>query len=101
VGHLRVEAIEEADVLVVEEHVDEAAELPAVVVEALAEPRVRAVERAEHLADGAAVEAHLGRAAGEAAQLRRDANGDGHVRPPGSTRGTRRGRRRATAGSWR
>ena len=70
--------VEEADVLVVEEHVDEAAQLAAVVVEPLAEAGVRGVERAEHLADGRAVDAHLGRAAGEVAQLGGDADGDGH-----------------------
>ena len=78
VGHGRVEALEEADVLVGDEHVHEPAQLAVLVVQPLGEAGVARLERLEHLGDGLALERDLGRAAGELAQLRRDPNGDGH-----------------------
>ena len=48
VGDRGVDAVEEADVLVGHEHVDEAAQLARLVVQALGEARVRGVEARQH-----------------------------------------------------
>ena len=48
----RVDALQEADVLVGEEHVDEAAQPAGLVEEALGETGVRALERLQRLGDG-------------------------------------------------
>src|SRR5207244_3331731 len=55
----RVEPLEEADVLVGHEHVDEPAQLAAVVEQPLAEAGVGGVERLQDLADGGAADGHL------------------------------------------
>src|SRR4051812_37411019 len=73
-----VEAVAEAHVLAVDVDVDEAAQGAVAVREAVAQVRVLAVERLEHGADGAALDRHRRRAAGRAAQLRGELDGDGH-----------------------
>src|SRR4051794_20313314 len=74
-----VQAVEEADVLVVDEHVDEPAQLALVVVEPLTEPGVRRLEAVEHGGEGPRLARDLGVAARELAQLRGDADGDRHA----------------------
>src|SRR6185295_8305338 len=76
--HLSVHAVEEADVLVVDEHVHEATQLALLIEEPLPEPRVRGLEALEDGRERAALRADLGVAAGELAQLGGDANGDRH-----------------------
>ena len=51
-----VDALQEADVLVGDEHVDEAAQLARVVEEPLGEAGVRGVERLQHLGDRAGLD---------------------------------------------
>ena len=80
----RVDALHEADVLVGDEHVDEAAQLTLVVEEALGETGVLRVERLQRVADRRRLDRDLGRAAGEAAQLRGDADRDCHGRQASS-----------------
>ena len=79
VGHRRLEALEEAHVLVGQEDVDEPAQRPVLVEQPVAEPGVGRLERLEHLAHGGAVDGHFARPAGQGAQLRRDADGDAHL----------------------
>ena len=74
----RVDALQEADVLVGDEHVDEAAQLALVVEEALGEAGVLRVERLQHLGDGAASTCTSAAPPERLAQLRGDADGDGH-----------------------
>src|ERR1700761_520758 len=73
-----LKAAEEADILVVEVHVDEAAQLLAV-HEALAQAAVGRVQVVQQLVQGAAGPFDRLRAAGVAAQDRGDANLNGHV----------------------
>src|SRR2546423_15369443 len=77
-GDRRLEVLQEADVLVGDEHVDEAAEAAAVVEDPLAEAGVRDVERLQDRGDRRALDARLRCAAGERTQLRGDPNRDGH-----------------------
>src|SRR3954449_3759933 len=77
-GDLGLEAVEEADVLAGHVDVDEAPQLAVVAAQAVAQRVVLAVERLEHLADGAALAADLGLAAGRVAQLGRQLDGDRH-----------------------
>ena len=58
-----VDALQEADVLVGDEHVDEAAQLALVVEEALGEAGVLRVERLQRVGDGRRLDRDLGRAA--------------------------------------
>src|SRR5579875_2214480 len=59
VGDGRVDALVEADVLLGHEHVDETAELAAVVEDPVAEPGVGRVQALQDLADGAPFDADL------------------------------------------
>src|SRR2546421_13080627 len=79
-----VGAGEEADVFVVEEHVDEAADLARVVKQSLVEPRMRGVQRLEHLADRRSLDGDLGVAAGQGSQLGRNADLHCHQSPASS-----------------
>src|SRR5690242_19244442 len=72
-----VGAVQEANVLVGDEHVDEPAQLPGVVEQALTETRELAFETLQDVFDGRTFDLHLGLTARKVAQLRRDANG-GH-----------------------
>src|SRR5262249_49478544 len=93
VGDRGVDALQEADVLVGEEHVDKAPQAAGLVEETLFETRVRAVERLQRFRDRARLDRHLAGIAREVAQLRWDADGDTHVvRTPRcrTPRGTRR-----------
>src|SRR5262249_51570124 len=100
VGDGRVDALQEADVLVGEEHVDEAPQAARLVEQTLFEARVRAVERLQRLGDGARLDLDFGGVAREVAQLRGDADGDTHVLRTPRCR-TPRGTRRAWARSSR
>ena len=71
----------EADVGVIDIDVDELPEAPGVVVEAIVEARIGRVEIREHLADGAALDAHFGAAVGEPAKWAGNANHDCHCAP--------------------
>ena len=73
-----VEALEEADVVVRDEHVDEAAESALVVEDPLGEPRVGGLEAREDLTDGGALDRDLGRAPGEGAEGGGHSDGDAH-----------------------
>ena len=70
-----VDPVQEADVLVGHEDVDEPAQPARVVVQTAGEAGVGRVEPGEQLLDRPALDRHLGRAAGELAQLRGDADG--------------------------
>jgi hypothetical protein len=74
----RVEAVGEADVLPVDVDVDEAPQAAVAVREAVAELAVAVEQRVQDLADGAAGDLELTRAAGGGAQLRRDLDLHGH-----------------------
>jgi DNA-binding CsgD family transcriptional regulator len=98
VGHRRGQAVEEADVLLGDEHVDEAADLAVAVEDALGDAGMGALEAREHLGQRPRVEGDLGGAAGQGAELGRDADGDGH----GARFLRERGRQAAGAGTgWR
>src|SRR5215469_3767474 len=77
VGNRGLEPAEEPDVLIIEVHVDEPAELLAV-DEAFAQAAVRGVQVDQQLAQRGAGPLHRLRAAGVAAQDGRDANLNGH-----------------------
>src|SRR5438552_6597067 len=79
VGDVGGQAVEEPDVVVGNEHVDEAAQLAVLVEDALAKARMRRLERRQHLADGIAGDCHLGFAPGEGPQSCRYSHGDAHL----------------------
>ena len=79
-------AIEMADVLVVDVHVDEAAQLAVVVVQVTAEIAVFRDERLEQLSNGAAVDFHDILPVGEGPEWCRDQDPMGHIRCPHSVR---------------
>ena len=76
--HCRVQAVQEPDVLALHVHVHEAAQV-AVLGDPLAQPLEALVEAVEHLADrGDVLDARLGLAARDAAELRWDLDRDRH-----------------------
>src|SRR6266542_5169425 len=77
----RLQALCEADVVVVDVHVHEPAQLARVVQHACLDAGVRAVQRLQHLAQGRAFGFHLGRALGVRPQDGRDSNADAHCSP--------------------
>jgi DNA-binding CsgD family transcriptional regulator len=97
VGDRGGQAVEEADVLLGDEHVDEAADLAVAVEDALGDAGMRAFQAGEHLGQRPRVERDLRGAAGEGAQLGGDADGDGH----GARFLRERGRQAAGAGTGR
>src|SRR5215218_4287211 len=78
VGDRRRQPVEEADVLALQVDVDEAAQLPVLAREPVAQLAVLGVQRLEHLADGRAVGARLRGTAGGGPQLRRELDRDRH-----------------------
>jgi glycerate 2-kinase len=84
VGDLGVEAVEIADVVVVDEDVDEAAQRP-VVEQPLGEPGVTLLELGEDVAERARSDVDRRRPARERAHGGRDSHGDGHARNPTGT----------------
>ncbi len=87
VGDLGVEALEEPNVVVGDEHVDEAAQ-SVLVEQALLEARVGALEVADHLADCGPFDLDLGLAAGESAQSGGDTDLHAHERTITPTSGS-------------
>src|SRR5260370_928680 len=71
-------ALQEPDVFLVDVDVDEAAQLAAVLDQALLEAGELALERLDQVGDGGGVGLDLGRALGEGAQRGRNANENGH-----------------------
>jgi glycerate kinase len=84
VGDLGVEAVEIADVVVVDEDVDEAAQRT-VVEQPLGEPGVTLLELGEDVAERARGDVDRRRPARERAHGGRDSHGDGHARNPTGT----------------
>jgi hypothetical protein len=71
-------ALQEADVFLVDVDVDEAPELAAVLDQAILEPGELALQHLDQVADGAGVGLDLGRALGEGAERRGDADENRH-----------------------
>ena len=101
-----VEVVEEADVVVADVDVDEAAQLAGLVEDPAPDAGVVRVEVVEHLGEGAALGAHLGLTAGVGAQDGRDPDADAHGAPRSGSglahavRRCRWRRRRRTTGRW-
>src|SRR5688572_14126619 len=78
VGDRGVETLEEADVVIGDEHVDEPPEATRVVEEPLREAGVRRLEAREDLADRGALDRDLGGTSGEGAEGGGHSDGDAH-----------------------
>src|SRR4051794_16543384 len=80
--HGGLEPVGVADVLAVDVDVDEAAQLAALVADALAQVRVLGVDAVEDLANGRPRRRHRRGAADGGPQLGRELDGDAHARTP-------------------
>src|SRR5205807_8623713 len=78
-AHLRLDAVERADLLLVHVDVDVRRQLLAAAEDHVAEARVLRLNVREHFADVLALDEHLLPVAGEAAKRRRNVDRDGHV----------------------
>src|ERR1043165_8256713 len=76
--HRGLLAVEEADVLLADEHVDEAAQLAGIVAQARLDAGVRRLDRVERLVDAGGRDLHGLLATGEVAQDAGNADGHGH-----------------------